>query len=75
MDAKTFKIIAIVVLIMLAIVVIFQNRHVVSVNLLFWKAEMSQLILILLTLAIGFAGGYLTSALTGRKKDGEGAAG
>jgi len=75
MDAKTFKIIAIVVLIVLAIVVIFQNRHVVSINLLFWKAEMSQLILILLTLAIGFAGGYLTSALTGRKKDGGGAAG
>jgi uncharacterized integral membrane protein len=59
------RIIIILLLIVLAIIFIIQNTHVVSVNFLFLKFQMSQIIMIVLMLLIGFFIGYLVA---GKKK-------
>jgi uncharacterized integral membrane protein len=50
----------------LAIIFIVQNTHIVSVNFLFLKFQMSQIIMIVLMLLIGFFIGYLVA---GKKKN------
>ena len=40
-----------------------QNSEVVSLNLLFWKFEVSRVILILVVLLIGFLLGYIFRAM------------
>jgi uncharacterized integral membrane protein len=37
-----------------------QNSEVVSVNFLWWKLEMSRVLLILITFLVGFLTGYIT---------------
>lgn len=51
-------------LIGLVLVIIFtlQNTEVVTVRLLFWKLEMSRVILILVVLLIGMLVGYILGA-------------
>jgi len=41
------------------IILILQNSEIVTVNLLFWKLEISRIILILGVLFIGFVLGYI----------------
>ncbi|MDT8452979.1 MAG: lipopolysaccharide assembly protein LapA domain-containing protein [Gammaproteobacteria bacterium] len=41
------------------LVFILQNTEVVTVNFLFWKIEMSRVILILVLLLVGFLLGYI----------------
>ena len=48
----------------LLIVLVVQNAEVVTVSLLFWKLEMSRVILILLTALTGFICGYVVARLT-----------
>jgi uncharacterized integral membrane protein len=55
------RIIIILLLIILAIVFIVQNTHVVSVDFLLLKFQMSQIIMIVLMLLIGFFIGYLAA--------------
>lgn len=62
------KMIVILVALILALIVLVQNTQVVKFRLLFWSAEISQLLLVLLTLALGFILGFLVAKLTGRKK-------
>lgn len=63
------KIIAILVVAILVLIVLFQNTNVVKVRLLFWGFEMSQVILILLLLIVGFVLGFMTAKLAGRRGD------
>ena len=53
------RVIIILLLVVLAIIFIVQNTHVVSVDFLFLKFQMSQIIMIVLMLMIGFFIGYL----------------
>ena len=62
------KMIAIFVVILLAAIILVQNTQVVTFRLLFWSAEISQLLLVLLMLGLGFMLGFLVAKLTGRKK-------
>jgi len=55
------RIIIILLLVILAVVFIVQNTHVVSVNFLVLKFQMSQIIMIVLMLLIGFFIGYLVA--------------
>ena len=55
------RIIIILLLVILAVVFIVQNTHVVSVNFLLLKFQMSQIIMIVLMLLIGFFIGYLVA--------------
>lgn len=62
------KFIAILVVLLLALIILVQNTQIVVFRLLFWTAEISQLLLVLLMLVIGFVLGFLVAKLTGRKK-------
>ncbi|UNC92448.1 lipopolysaccharide assembly protein LapA domain-containing protein [Candidatus Contubernalis alkaliaceticus] len=57
------KLIAIFIFVLLFIIVLVQNNYVTIINLLFWKISMPQVIIILLSMMIGFAAGYLTVVL------------
>lgn len=43
----------------LIVIFIFQNAEIVSINFLFWKLEMSRIIMILMLLVVGFLLGYI----------------
>jgi uncharacterized integral membrane protein len=59
------KIIVYLVLAALFIIILIQNTEVVTLRLFFWKIGMSQIILIPLTVVIGFAVGYIVAKTTG----------
>lgn len=53
-----------------AVVVVLLNREQVNVDFVFFSADISKLVLILLCLGIGFAAGYLFDHLRERRKTG-----
>lgn len=55
------RLIIILVLVVLAIIFIVQNTQLVSVNFLFLEFQMSQIIMIVLMLLVGFFIGYLAA--------------
>jgi uncharacterized integral membrane protein len=59
------KTIVILVLVALFAIILIQNTQVVTLRLLFWKVGMSQIILVPLTMVIGFILGYLVAKVTG----------
>jgi uncharacterized integral membrane protein len=64
------KVIVIVVVVVLALIILLQNAHTTVFRLFFWKFEMSQVVLVLLCLAIGFVLGSVIANLgRGRAKD------
>lgn len=60
------KVIAIIVISVLALIILLQNLQTVTFRLFFWKVEVSQLLLVLLMLIIGYILGFLTAKLTGK---------
>ena len=58
------KTIVILVLVALFAIILIQNTQVVTLRLLFWKIGMSQIILVPLTMLIGFILGYLVAKVT-----------
>jgi uncharacterized integral membrane protein len=67
------KVISIGVLLVLAIVILLQNSQAVSFHILFWRLSASLLMLLPLTLLLGFVVGYVFHALTSKRppKSGE----
>ncbi|MCX6641033.1 MAG: LapA family protein [bacterium] len=64
------KWIALIALAILILVIISQNTQVVEIRLLFWALRMSQIVLVPLVLAVGFAAGYLVAKIgSSRNKD------
>jgi len=61
------KLIVVLVLIALFVIVLIQNTQVVTLRLFFWKIGMSQIILIPLTMLIGFVVGYIVTRVTGNR--------
>jgi len=61
------KFIVLLVLIVLFLIILIQNTQVVTLRLFFWKVGMSQIILIPLTMAIGFVVGFVVSKVTGKQ--------
>jgi len=62
------KLVSASIVVVLALVVLAQNTEVVTFRFLFWSARISQVLLVLLTLALGFFLGFLVAKLTGRGK-------
>jgi uncharacterized integral membrane protein len=62
------KFIVVLVLIALLLIILIQNTQVVTLRLFFWKVGMSQIILIPLTMAIGFVVGFVVSKVTGNQR-------
>jgi uncharacterized integral membrane protein len=63
-----WKLIVFGVLAVYALLIIFLNRKQVEVSFVFFSAEISLLVLIVLCVGIGFAGGYLFEQLRDRRK-------
>ena len=57
--------IVILVLVALFVIILVQNTQVVTLRLLFWKIGMSQIILVPLTMLIGFIIGFIVARATG----------
>ncbi|MCK4774634.1 MAG: LapA family protein, partial [Candidatus Krumholzibacteria bacterium] len=57
---KRPKVIAIIVVSVLALILLFQNIDIVTFRVFFWSGEVSQLVLVILMLAIGYILGFLT---------------
>ena len=51
-----------------AILIVFLNRNQVKVSFVFFSADISLLVLILLCVGIGFAAGYLFEGFRTRRK-------
>jgi len=62
------KLIVVLVLIALLLIILIQNTQVVTLRLFFWKVGMSQIILIPLTMAIGFVVGFIVAKVTGNQR-------
>lgn len=62
------KIAALAVLVLLAVIVIFQNTDMVQTKFLFITVSMPQVVLLLGTLLIGFAMGVLTAGRIERRR-------
>lgn len=62
------KTIVVLVLAVLFVIILIQNTQVVTLRLFFWKIGMSQIILIPLTMVIGFAAGFIVAKLTGERR-------
>jgi uncharacterized integral membrane protein len=63
----SIKGVLILVLVVLCLVIFFQNTEVVSFKVFFWELSMSRIILLLITLIVGIVIGYvLTTVLRGR---------
>ena len=68
----SFKGVIILVLVVLCLVVFFQNTEVVTFRLFFWELSMSRIILLLFTLIAGIVIGYVIATLRGGKRRGSG---
>jgi uncharacterized integral membrane protein len=69
------KTIIILVLLILCLVILFQNTEVVTLHVFFWHITMSRILLIPLLIVIGFVIGYLAAALKkhpGNRHEGSG---
>jgi uncharacterized integral membrane protein len=53
---------------MLAIIIMLQNLSDVSVQILLWRIEIPLVLLILLTIVIGFIIGYFLSSMAPKKR-------
>jgi uncharacterized integral membrane protein len=58
------------VIVVLILIIFFQNTQVVSFRIFFWKISMSQIILIPLAMIIGLVLGYVIGKLTGNRHKG-----
>jgi uncharacterized integral membrane protein len=58
------KTIVVLVVIALFLIILIQNTQVVTLRLLFWKVGMSQIVLVPLTMLIGFVLGYIVAKVT-----------
>ncbi len=58
---KKAKIIIVVVISILALIIIFQNREVMKTKILFMTVEMSRALLLILTFGLGFITGLVVS--------------
>ena len=63
---KRPKVIAIIAVSILALIILLPNLQTVTFRLFFWKVEVSQLLLVLLMLIIGYVLGFLTAKLAGK---------
>jgi uncharacterized integral membrane protein len=65
---KKAKIIIVVVISILALIIIFQNREVTTTKILFMTVEMSRALLLILTFGLGFITGLVVSFLVKKTK-------
>jgi len=66
-DSYKVKFITLAVVFVIVVTILIQNSNSVTFRFLFWKADVSQLVLILLVFAIGFIAGLVTTVARPRR--------
>ena len=61
------KLIVIAFIIILILILAFQNRETVEYKLFFWSFAISRILLLPLLLAVGLISGYVLANMTGKK--------
>lgn len=61
----------VVVLIVVLLIIMIQNAQPVTFTFLNWKYQVSQLLLVLIVLVLGFLTGFVVAKTTGKKKEDE----
>lgn len=61
------KLLILLVLILLAVVLMFQNRQPVAIQMLFWSVDIPRVLLVIIILLVGFAIGYVAASMKSRK--------
>jgi len=51
------------------LIILTQNTQVVALRFLFWRVQMSQIVLVLLCTLIGFAAGYVLAVVGSRRRE------
>jgi len=64
---KPWKIVALLILILLAVVIVLQNTETVETRVLFFSLRMPRAVLLLVATSIGFALGLVVSLLVAKK--------
>ncbi|MBS3767360.1 MAG: LapA family protein [Candidatus Cloacimonetes bacterium] len=64
-----FKTIIIIILLAIFAVILLQNTQIVELKFLFWKIQMSRIILFPITLMLGFIIGFITAKLGTKRKE------
>jgi uncharacterized membrane protein YciS (DUF1049 family) len=68
-DKKSkFKLVMLIVVVILAVILFFQNREIVETRILFAQFQMSRALLLIVTFALGFLAGILAAGHFLRKK-------
>ena len=64
------KMITILVLVVLSLIIILQNTQPVPFKIFFWEPSVSKIVLIIISLLLGFVTGYIANqiGITNRKK-------
>ena len=68
-EMKKFKIVLIIVILLMALIVSLQNTEAVETKFLLMTITMPRVLLLLLTLTLGFVGGMITASVILRKSD------
>lgn len=63
-----FKLVAIVTAFVLSLIIVLQNTESVDTKVLFFTISMPRAALLLFSVLAGFAAGYVTKAIYGKKK-------
>ena len=62
------KQVIVLLILSLLLIILFQNRRVIDLYILFWNFRMSQIILLMLVIVLSFSLGYFTHYLVKRRK-------
>ena len=62
------KIIITTIVVLPLLIILFQNTQVVTLRLFFWEVSMAQIILISLTLLIGFVIGFIVTTVFSKRR-------
>jgi uncharacterized integral membrane protein len=60
---------ALIVLAVLVLILMIQNAQPITFRFLNWTYQVSQLLLVVIVLVLGFLAGFITAKLTSRPKD------
>ena len=65
------KLVVTAILVILVVIVVLQNRKSVPVDILWWQSTLPKALLLIVTLAIGYAAGLVTAGFRGGRKKGK----
>jgi len=65
---RTARTVVLVLMLMLLVILMVQNAQPVKFRFLSWEYDVSQLLLVVIVLTVGFAAGYMMAKMDSRRK-------